>query len=230
MKLSGLQKLTLLDFPNKTAATVFTPGCDFRCPFCHNRELVSGPYPTYPPEDFFAFLETRHGLLDGVCITGGEPLMQADIGSFCQRIHDMGFAVKLDTNGSYPDALRDLVSAGLLDYVAMDVKNSPDSYARTVGIPDFNVANVNRSIEFLLKKQVPCEFRTTVVAELHDEMSLVRTARWIQDAPAWYLQEFTDSQTVMAGSGALHAFPRKKMEDLLPELREILPNTHIRGF
>ena len=144
MRIAGLQKLTLLDFPGRTAATVFTPGCNFRCPFCHNAYLVTGGAPgstadDVPLEEFFAFLGKRQGLLDGVCITGGEPLMQPGLADFCARVHDLGFAVKLDTNGSFPDRLRALAEAGLVDHVAMAVKNAPARYEETVGVPGFDL-------------------------------------------------------------------------------------------
>ena len=153
MRIAGLQKLTLLDFPEHTAATVFLPGCNFRCPFCHNAALVLGAGDATgdtPVEEFFAFLDKRHGLLDGVCITGGEPLLQPELADFCARIKGAGFAVKLDTNGSFPDRLRELVESELVDYVALDVKNAPERYAETVGVPGFDLAPVAASVDYLL--------------------------------------------------------------------------------
>ena len=158
MRIAGLQKLTLLDFPEHTAATVFLPGCNFRCPFCHNAALVLGAGDATgdtPVEEFFAFLDKRHGLLDGVCITGGEPLLQPELADFCARIKGAGFAVKLDTNGSFPDRLRELVESGLVDYVALDVKNAPERYAETVGVPGFDPAPVAASVDYLLADAVP---------------------------------------------------------------------------
>ena len=176
MRIAGLQKLTLLDFPGKTAATVFTPGCNFRCPFCHNADLVTGEAgrdgaaadsSALSIDELFAFLGKRQGLLDGVCITGGEPLLQSGIDEFCTRVHELGFAVKLDTNGSFPGRLRALVEEGLVDYVATDVKNAPERYAETVGVPAFDLAPVQESLDFLRSGAVPYEVRTTVVRELH---------------------------------------------------------------
>ena len=172
MRIAGLQKLTLLDFPGKTAATVFTPGCNFRCPFCHNADLVTGEAgrdgaaadsSALSIDELFAFLGKRQGLLDGVCITGGEPLLQSGIDEFCTRVHELGFAVKLDTNGSFPGRLRALVEEGLVDYVATDVKNAPERYAETVGVPAFDLAPVQESLDFLRSGAVPYEVRTTVV-------------------------------------------------------------------
>ncbi|MEG0027529.1 MAG: anaerobic ribonucleoside-triphosphate reductase activating protein [Raoultibacter sp.] len=236
MKLSGLQKLTLLDFPGKTAATIFTPGCNFRCPFCHNSDLVLGEnlegnaaFPEMLLEEFFAFLDKRHGLLDGICITGGEPLLQNDIEGFCRRIKTEGFAVKLDTNGSFPEKLRDLVDAGLVDYVAMDVKNCPSRYGETIGLPPFDSTPVQASIDYLLRGTIPYEFRTTVVRELHDTESLIALAHRIAGADAWYLQSFLDSETVLAGQGALHPYTAEELQALLPTLKTIIDHTRLRG-
>ena len=232
MRIAGLQKLTLLDYPEHTAATVFLPGCNFRCPFCHNAALVLDPSDTAgdtPIEEFFAFLDKRHGLLDGVCITGGEPLLQPDLADFCTRIKREGFAVKLDTNGSFPEALRALVETELVDYVAMDVKNAPERYAETVGVPGFDAAPIGESIDYLLSGAVPYEFRTTVVRELHEPADLVALSRWIAGASAWHLQSFVDADTVLAGAGTLHAYAPAELETLLPELQQAVPNTRLRG-
>ena len=193
MRIAGLQKLTLLDFPGKTAATVFTPGCNFRCPFCHNAALVTGEAErdgaaadssALSIDELFAFLGKRQGLLDGVCITGGEPLLQPGIDEFCTRVHELGFAVKLDTNGSFPGRLRALVEEGLVDYVATDVKNAPERYAETVGVPAFDLAPVQESLDFLRSGAVPYEVRTTVVRELHTADDLRALAAWIEGVQA----------------------------------------------
>ena len=232
MNIAGLQKLTLLDFPGHTAATVFLPGCNFRCPFCHNGELVEGGDPKDAPtvEEFFAFLEKRHGLLDGVCITGGEPLLQPDIAAFCARIKQAGFAVKLDTNGSFPARLRELVEAGLVDYVAMDIKNTAALYGETAGVPNLDFASVRESITYLLSNAVPYEFRTTVVRELHTPASLVTLAHEIKGASAWYLQNFVDTATVLAGEGTLHAHTPEESTDILEKVRQVVPTAALRGL
>lgn len=231
MRIAGLQKLTLLDFPGRTAATVFTPGCNFRCPFCHNADLVlGGASEEVPLEEFFAFLSKRRGLLDGVCITGGEPLMQPDLAKFCAQVRELGFAVKLDTNGSFPDRLLALVDAGLVDYVAMDVKNAPDRYAETVGVEKVDLEAVRASIEFLRSGSVPFEFRTTVVRELHSADDLRALARWIEGAPAWFLQGYLDADGVLAGPGRFHAWDPAELAALVPELRALVPNVALRGI
>lgn len=239
MHIAGLQKLTLLDFPGKTAVTVFTPGCNFRCPFCHNADLVQGPNASVsdtaelPPEvtldEFFAFLGKRHGLLDGVCITGGEPLLQPNIEAFCARIHELGFAVKLDSNGSFPERLRALVEAGLVDYVAMDVKNAPERYAETVGVAALDLAPIRESVEFLRASTVDYEFRTTVVRELHTADDLRALATWLEGAPAWYLQSFIDADSVLGGAGRFHAWDADDLRAVLPELQALVPAAQLRG-
>lgn len=233
MRIAGLQKLTLLDFPGRTAATVFTPGCDFRCPFCHNADLVAGGgagAQDVPVKEVLAFLEKRRGLLDGVCVTGGEPLMQPGLADFCARVRELGYAVKLDTNGSFPDRLRALLDAGLVDYVAMDVKNAPSRYAETVGVEGLDLAAVRESIDLLMDGAVPFEFRTTVVRELHAADDLRALARWIEGAPAWFLQSYADSEGVLAGAGRFHAWDPDDLRALLPDLRAFVPAAKLRGM
>ena len=197
MNIQGLQKMTLLDYPGRVACTVFLGGCDFRCPFCHNFELVVGPLPTYMEEDeFFAFLYKRHGLLDGVAITGGEPCLRRDLPEFIARIKEAGFPVKLDTNGAHPAMLRDLLQRGLVDYVAMDVKNSPAKYARTIGLQHIDIAPIDESIQMLKESAIDYEFRTTVVRELHDAEDFEEIGRWISGARQYFLQPFTDRDAV----------------------------------
>ena len=245
MRIAGLQKLTLLDFPGRTAATVFTPGCNFRCPFCHNADLVlgagapaaggknaaaaAGLPPAVTLDEFFAFLGKRAGLLDGVCITGGEPLMQPGIEDFCARIREAGFAVKLDTNGSFPGRLRALVEEGLVDYVATDVKNAPERYAETVGVPAFDLAPVQESLDFLRSGAVPYEVRTTVVRELHTADDLRALAALIEGVQAWHLQSFIDADSVLGGEGRFHAWDPDDLRALLPELQAVVPGAQLRG-
>ena len=197
MQIHGLQKMTLLDFPGRVACTVFLGGCDFRCPFCHNFELVTGPAPSVmTEEEFFAFLEKRHGLLDGVAITGGEPCLRRDLPEVIAKIHDAGFPVKLDTNGNNPTMLRRLIDDGLVDYVAMDVKNSPSKYAETIGLREFDIGSVNESIGLLLQNRVPYEFRTTVIREFHEARDFEEIGAWIEGAEQYFLQPFADRDTV----------------------------------
>lgn len=213
MKIQGLQKMTLLDYPGRVACTVFLGGCDFRCPFCHNFELVEGPMPEAVTEDeFFAFLDKRHGLLDGVAITGGEPCLRKDLPEFIAKIREAGYPVKLDTNGNHPRMLARLLEEGLVDYVAMDVKNAPSKYARTVGLADMDLAPIDESIRLLMGSGIPHEFRTTVVREFHEARDFEEIGAWIEGAKRYFLQPFEDTDTVPSrslhapDSAALHEF------------------------
>ncbi len=230
MLVSGLQKLTLLDYPGKVACTVFTGGCNFRCPFCHNSTLVLPEQIAHDSsaEQVLTFLKRRIGVLDGVAITGGEPLLHPDIGGFLREIKAMGFLIKLDTNGSFPDGLISLVEAGLADRVAMDVKNAPALYAKTVGLEHFDLSGVERSKDFLLSGAVDYEFRTTVVKGLHTEESLLDAARWIEGAKEYYLQQYKDSGAILDAEG-LTAFDADEMRALADAVRTILPTVQVRG-
>ena len=229
MVLHGLQKMTLLDYPGKVACTVFTGGCNFRCPFCHNARLVTDLSESVRIEDkeIFRFLESRRGLLDGVCVTGGEALLLPDIVPFIRRIHNMGFAVKLDTNGSFPARLKELVSAGLVDYVAMDVKNSKEKYAKTVGLEAFDLTPVEASVRYLLEGHVAFEFRTTVLKEFHTPADIEALTAWIEGAPRYYLQNFVDSGGLI-GEG-LSPLSRAELDALLAAARRRLPAAELRG-
>ncbi|MGI5986828.1 MAG: anaerobic ribonucleoside-triphosphate reductase activating protein [Dysosmobacter sp.] len=195
MEFSGLQKLAMVDYPGKLAATVFTGGCNLRCPFCHNAVLVLHPDQAehLSEADILDFLSRRRGLLDGVVLSGGEPLLHDGAADFLRRVRDLGFAVKLDTNGCFPDRLEALLRDGLLDYVAMDIKNSPEKYPQTVGVPNFNLSPVQKSIALLRDAGVEYEFRTTVVRQLHTADDILAIGRWLEGAPRYYLQNFVDS-------------------------------------
>ncbi len=230
MFLSGLQKLTLLDYPGKVACTVFTGGCNFRCPFCHNAPLVLPGRLAHDTteEEILSFLKKRVGVLDGVAVTGGEPLLHPDIDEFLRKVKDLGYKIKLDTNGSFPDHLEAIVNEGLVDRIAMDVKNSPELYAVTVGLPRYDLTNVERSKNFLLSGVIDYEFRTTVVKGLHTEESLIGAAKWIEGAKEYYLQQFKDSGDVIDING-LSAFSEAEMRDLLQAVSAIIPAAALRG-
>ena len=200
MNIQGLQKLTLLDYPGHTACTVFTGGCNLRCPFCHNAPLVLDPEGNAPftEEEIFALLEKRKGILDGVAVTGGEPLLHKDIGAFLQKVKDKGFAVKLDTNGFFPDRLEELLRAGLVDYAAMDIKNRPEKYALTCGLEKVDLGKIEKSIHLLMDGGIEYEFRTTVVKEFHEIEDIEAAAKWIGGAKRYYLQAFKDSGQLIA--------------------------------
>lgn len=229
MNIQGLQKLTLLDFPGKMACTLFTAGCDLRCPFCHNSRLVIHPpkETEYPEEQILAFLKKRVGILDGVAITGGEPLMQPDIEDFIVKIRELGYSVKLDTNGTFPRRLKEIVSAGLVDYVAMDVKASKKNYPCAVGIGGYNISAVDESIHFLLENNVDYEFRTTVVNEFHDETSVREMGEWIKGAKRHFIQAFIDSGELI-GFG-LNPVPKDEMLRFRDIMLEYVDECELRG-
>ena len=230
MLISGLQKLTLLDYPGKVACTVFTGGCNFRCPFCHNASLVLPQRLTQDitEEEVLAFLKKRSGMLDGVAVTGGEPLLHADIAPFLRKVRDLGYKIKLDTNGSFPDRLEQLIREGLVDRVAMDIKNSPAQYAVTAGIAGFDITPIMKSRDLLLSGVVEAEFRTTVVKGLHTRESLMEAAKWITGASEYYLQQFKDSGDILDGS-TLSAFNSEEMLALAEAVRPYVPSVQVRG-
>ena len=229
MKIQGLQKMTLLDYPGRVACTVFLGGCDFRCPFCHNFELVSGPMSeALTEEEFFTFLEKRQGLLDGVAITGGEPCLRKDLPDFIARIRDAGFDMKLDTNGNHPQLLAQLLDRGLVDYVAMDIKNSPSKYAETIGLPEIDLAPIDESIKLLMQGGVDYEFRTTVVRELHDAADFEEIGKWIAGAKRYFLQPFTDRETVP--DRTLTAPDSDELHEFRDVSARFVENVEIRGI
>lgn len=229
MKIHGLQKMTLLDFPGRVACTVFLGGCDMRCPFCHNAELIDGSAEAIMDEtELLAFLEKRRGLLDGVAFTGGEPTLRKDLPDLFRRIKAMGYPIKLDTNGLHPDRLKALLDEGLVDYVAMDIKNCPEKYAVTAGLETVDLDKIQQSIDLLKNGTVDYEFRTTVVDELHEAEDFAKIGAWIAGARAYYLQAFTDRDTVVFEN--LHAPSRECMEAYAHTVRKFVPNTALRGI
>lgn len=231
MLLKGLQKLTLLDYPGKMACTVFSGGCNFRCPFCHNASLVIGERiaesSALPEEEFFAFLEKRKNILEGVCVSGGEPTLAPDILPFLKKIKDMGYLVKLDTNGYRPDVLKSAVSAGLVDYAAMDIKNSKERYGETVGIKNFDISPILESVDFLMGSGIDFEFRTTLVRELHSEGDILAIGKWISGVEKYFIQSFKDSGDLI--SDGFSGYDEKETEYLLNLLKSYVPNAQTRG-
>lgn len=231
MKVTGIQKLTLLDYPGVVACTVFTAGCNFRCPFCHNAMLVLPEQiddECLTDDEVFGFLKKRRGVLDGVAVTGGEPLLHADMPEFLARVKELGYKIKLDTNGSNPELLSEIVKNKLVDRVAMDIKNAPEEYARTIGLKSFDIAPVERSKEMLLSGETDYEFRTTVVKGIHTKESLIGAAKWIEGAKEYYLQQFKDSGNLILPDG-LSAYDEKQMHALADAVRDYVPTVEVRG-
>ena len=230
MKFNGFQRLTLLDYPGKVACTLFTAGCNLRCPFCHNASLVTHIDNTniYNKEEILSYLGKRQGILEGVCISGGEPLMQTEIEDFIKEVKALGYSIKLDTNGFYPDKLISLVEKGLIDYVAVDIKNSYSKYAKTTGIENLDLSTLKRTVEFLLSGKVDYEFRTTIVEGLHTEADILDIGKTIKGAPRYFLQNFVDSGDLI-GEG-LCAISLENMKKMQKIAAQFVPNAEIRGI
>lgn len=230
MYINGFQKLTILDYPGKVACIVFTPGCNFRCPFCHNAALVTHiDKDTYiDEEEVLSYLKKRQGILDGVVITGGEPLLQDGIEEFIGKIKDLGYAIKLDTNGSFPEKLISLVEKGLVDYVAMDIKNSKAKYMATIGVNNIDMASIEKSVDFLLQNKVDYEFRTTIVDGFHTVDDIQDIVVWIKGAHKYFLQNFVDSgDLIEAGLSPVSVDMLKEMKK---KATEFVPCVEIRGI
>lgn len=227
MRIYGLQKLSLVDFPGKTAAVLFTGGCNFRCPFCHNFELVQNPGEPMDDGEVFGYLKKRQGLLDAVVITGGEPLLHADIADTIVKVRELGYPVKLDTNGTFPDRLAELLSRGLVDYVAMDIKNCREKYFLTAG-REVDLDAVEKSVMLLKSGSTDFEFRTTAVAQLHSKEDFTRIGKWIAGDEKYYIQRFKDSENVPYGN--LSAPSEEELIGYLEEIQRFVPNAAIRGL
>ena len=230
MYINGFQKLTVLDYPGKVACIIFTPGCNFRCPFCHNAALVTHiDKDTYiDAEEVLAYLKKRQGILDGVVITGGEPLLQDGIEEFIGKIKDLGYSVKLDTNGSFPEKLISLVEKGLVDYVAMDIKNSKAKYITTIGVNNIDMAAIEKSVDFLLQNKVDYEFRTTSVDGFHTVEDIQDIVVWIKGAHKYFLQNFVDSGDLI--EAGLSPVTLDILREMKEKATETIPSVEIRGI
>lgn len=229
MTIKGLQKLTLLDYPGTLAATVFLGGCSFRCPFCHNASLVLGTCGESITEDeLLSFLKRRQGMLEGVCITGGEPTIHKELPELITKIRELGYKIKLDTNGYQPEVLISLCEEGLVDYVAMDIKTSRENYGKVSGLSSLDISKIERSVDYLINNFPEHEFRTTVVRELHSTNDITRISRWLAGESRYYIQSFTDSGDIL--EGGLSAYSREELEAMLKAVRGNLPRAELRGI
>lgn len=229
MNIYGFQTLTLLDYPGFVACTVFLGHCNFRCPFCQNGNLVLHPErePLIDEETVFSHLEKRKGLLDGVCITGGEPTLESELPDFLGKVREMGYRIKLDTNGYRPEVLKSLAEAGLVDYVAMDIKNSPDRYGETAGLADLDVLRIQESVEFLMRGAVDYEFRTTVARELHGRAEFERIGKWLAGCRKYCLQNYRESELVL--QPVFSGYSREQLERFRELLLRSIGQVEIRG-
>ncbi|BCK01835.1 anaerobic ribonucleoside-triphosphate reductase activating protein [Anaerocolumna chitinilytica] len=229
MRIHGFQKTTLLDYPGHLAATIFFGGCNFLCPFCHNASLVLYPdsLPAIPKEEVLATLRKRKEILEGVCITGGEPTLEPGLADFIKEIKDMGYLIKLDTNGSNPILLKQLISEGLLDYVAMDIKNSPEKYSDTIGKKNFSLKNISESIQLLLNGNIDYEFRTTITKEFHIPSDFIAIGEWLKGARAYYLQSYKESEDVI--SPGFHSYTKDELDEIRRLLLPYVSKVEVRG-
>jgi len=230
MIIHGLQKLTLLDYPEKTACTLFSGGCNFRCPYCHNSSLVLDPtsQEVIDEKELFSFLKKREGLLDGICLTGGEPLINNDIEDFLEKLRKYDYLIKLDTNGSFPDKLKSIINKGLVDYVAMDIKNSKEKYPITIGIENYDIAPILKSVNLLLKGKIKYEFRTTVVKQFHEVSDFIEIGKWIEGAPRYYLQAFKNSENTIGRNLSSH--DEKTMKAMQNQVKNYIKTVELRGI
>lgn len=229
MQIHGLNKTTLLDYPEHVAATVFTGGCNFCCPFCHNADLVlhPGEVPTLSEEEVLTFLQKRKNVLTGVCITGGEPTLQPDLPDFIRKLKELGYLVKLDTNGYRPEVLKSLLKEKLLDYVAMDIKNAKHKYDKAVGKDKMDIECIEESVEFLKSGNIPYEFRTTVVKELHTEADFEAIGEWLSGAKAYFLQGYRDNENVI--QKGFTTYTKGEMEAFVEILKKYINRVELRG-
>ncbi len=227
MKISGFQKLSLVDFDGHISATIFVSGCNFACPFCHNAGLVKGSEPELDQEEILEYLRHRFGLLDSVCISGGEPTLYADLPQFIVKVKQMGYEIKLDTNGTNPDMIKYLVENKLIDYIAMDIKNCYDNYSKTIG-KNYDIDIIQQSIQYIMNCGIDYEFRTTLVSQLHTFDDIKKISKMIRNAKRYYLQKFEDSGNCMESN--LTEVPKDDANMFLGYLRDSIPNTKLRGY
>lgn len=226
MLIGGFQKMTMLDFPGKVACTIFTYGCNFRCPFCHNATLVIDEAQLFSESEILSYLNKRKGILDGVCISGGEPLLQSDIFDFIEKVKALGLLVKLDTNGSYPEKLKEAIDRGLVDYVAMDIKTSKEDYSKVADV-NVKIEDIEKSVQILLESKVDYEFRTTVVRELHTKENFEKISVWIKGAKRYFLQCFRDNENLIGNN--LSAYTTPELEGFLEVLKNNINEVSLRG-
>ncbi|MGN8888571.1 anaerobic ribonucleoside-triphosphate reductase activating protein [Blautia sp. HCP28S3_G10] len=226
----GLNKTTLLDYPGRVAATIFLGGCNFRCPFCQNSGLVLHPSqePVISTEEIFTFLKKRRGILEGVCISGGEPTLSADLEDFIRQIRALGYPVKLDTNGTHPEIIKELFAKNLIQMTAVDIKACPDNYCSLTGLMHPDLAAVQETVDFLLNSNVDYEFRTTVVHELHSRQDFEAIGQWLKGAKAYYLQAYKDSEEVM--QPGFSSYSQEELEEFRSILLRTIPLVEIRGI
>ena len=230
MLILGLQKTTLLDYPGKIASTIFTGGCNFQCPYCHNKDLVFPPVDAlkFNQEEIFQHLWAKKKVLDGVCITGGEPTLHKDLPDFISKIKDLGLLVKLDSNGTNPDMLQFLIDNHLIDYVAMDIKHTKEKYNTIANMVKFDISSIDSSVEILKNSEIDYEFRTTIVKELHEAADMEAIGIWLKGAKAYYLQSYRESEQVINPIFSPHS--PETLKEFVSIVKPYIPNSSLRGI
>ncbi|MBP5466122.1 MAG: anaerobic ribonucleoside-triphosphate reductase activating protein [Clostridia bacterium] len=230
MELFGIEKLSLVDFDGKVAATVFTGTCNFRCGFCHNSPLVLDvkSLSPLPEEEVFSYLKKRRGILEGVCITGGEPTLQKDLPEFCEKVKSLGYAVKVDTNGTNPAMVKLLAENNLADYFAMDIKNDKENYAAIIGFEKYDTKDVEKTVDFFLSHDYEYEFRTTLIKEYHKKENIVKIGEWIKGAKRYILQKFKPTDACI--STGLHEVQEDAAKEFLQMVSPFVKSAKLRGY
>ncbi len=230
MEILGLEKMSIVDYDGKVAATIFTGSCNFRCPFCHNSPLVLDyqKIAPIPEKELTDFLEKRKNILDGVCITGGEPTLQKDLPKLCEKIKSLGYAVKLDTNGTNPKMVKELKENGLVDYFAMDIKNDRENYAPIIGLSSYDTKKVEETVSYFMSGGVDYEFRTTLINEFHKQENIIKIGEWLKGANKYFLQKFKSGDNTIAQG--LTAVDDKTATDFKNILSKVVPKTFLRGY
>ena len=230
MTIAGLEKMSLVDFDGFVSATVFTAGCNFKCGFCHNSPLVlhCDKLPLIPEEEILSYLQKRKGILDAVCVSGGEPTLQKDLALFLEKIKKLGYKIKLDTNGTNPELIKTLYAQGLCDYFAMDIKNDKDNYAKIIGFDKFDTAKVEKSVEYFLSGNAPYEFRTTLINEYHLKENIIAIGKWIKDANKYFLQKFKIGENCISQN--LSEVPIERAKEYQAILKETIEKVSLRGY
>ena len=231
MKIAGIEKLSLVDFDGVVSATIFTLGCNYKCGFCHNSPLVlsTNQVTTLPEEEILTYLKKRKGILEGLCITGGEPTLQHDLTSFCEKVKSLGYKIKLDTNGTNPDKVKELWDNGLVDYFAMDIKNDRENYAKIIGFDSYDLSKVEKTVDFFISNNVDYEFRTTLINEYHKEENIVNIGKWINGAKKYFLQKFKNTDGCI-NADTLTPVNDEKVKQFIEILNKYLPNVKPRGY
>jgi len=230
MKIGGIQKTSLLDYPDKISAIIWTVGCNFRCPFCYNRDIVEGKTEIIPEEEVLSFLKKRKGLLEGLVITGGEPLLHKDITDFLEKVKKLGYPIKIDTNGSFPEKLKELIDKKLVDYISMDVKAPKNKYSQLTG-KKIDIKKIQKSIKLIQNSDIDYEFKTTFVPTLLTKEDIIKIGEWLKGSKKYFLQQFkNDTSLISSQLKKISPYPKEDLWDVLEKIKPFFQECYIRGI